>query len=418
MPTVICIVLGCFLLFGLCFWGVTFRRMTLARKTIEGISQGHHQDVHLYQDGDCYGVSRAVNDLARHVNDRFRELRMNQSRLEATFLSMFDGVMILDGEGNILLVNQALCDLMNIPSDVVGRNPMEVIRNHDVQDLADAVLAGQENTEIREITILQPDHERVFRVHATTIKRDSVSEGVIMVFHDITELRRLEQIRRDFVANVSHELRTPMTNIKGYSETLLDGALEDPKVAREFVRIINTDADRLTQLIDDLLQLARIESGKMTFEKKLQDVKPLIDHVTRDLAVQARQRNVTLVNDVSATAQAVMESSAMEQVFYNLIDNAIKYNRDGGRVTVSSRSEGDSVIISVTDTGVGIPEEDLPRIFERFYRVDKSHSRKVGGTGLGLSIVKHILQLHGGEISVQSQLNHGTSFQVVLPRGR
>lgn len=390
-----------------------FRRMTLVKKAIEAISDGDHQSVYVRNDGDIYGIGGAVNELADHVEARFHELDTHKSRLEATFLSMFDGVMILDREGNILLINKALQDLLEIHDDVAGSKPIEIIRNQDIQELADAVLSMVKSAETREIIIYQP-YERTVMVHATAIKRDEQLDGAILVFHDITELRRLEQVRRDFVANVSHELRTPMTNIKGYSETLLDGALEDPKVAREFVQIIKGDSDHLTQLIDDLLQLAKIESGTGTFDKRLHDLKGIIDSVVRDLAPQARKRNVTIENRIASPVYATVDSRAMTQVFINLIDNAIKYNQEGGKVNIFARQDGDVLTISVSDTGVGIPAEDLSRVFERFYRVDKAHSRKVDGTGLGLSIVKHILQLHGGEIIVQSEPGRGSTFQISL----
>ncbi len=391
---------------------VTRRVRTVARAA-RSMARGHYHKLYLKTGDEIEDLTEAINDLSSQIDSRIQEINTNKSRLEATFLSMFDGVMILDQEGNILLINKTLRELLEIHDDVAGSKPIEIIRNQDIQELADAVLSTEKSAETREIVIYQP-YERTVMVHATAIKRDDRLDGAILVFHDITELRKLEQIRRDFVANVSHELRTPMTNIKGYSETLLDGALEDSKVARDFVQIIKNDADRLTQLIDDLLQLAKIESGTEKFDKRLHDLKAIIENVIRDLVPQARKRNVTIQNLIASPIYAFVDNRAMTQVFVNLLDNAIKYNHDGGSVAVSADAQDDRVTVSVTDTGMGIPAEDLPRVFERFYRVDKAHSRKIGGTGLGLSIVKHIIQIHGGEINVQSEVNHGTTFQVTL----
>jgi len=311
------------------------------------------------------------------------------------------------------LMNQTLTKLLQITEPVIGRKPIEVIRDQEIQDLADAVLHSEQGLKFKEIQILHPQ-ERIFMIHATAIARDGKPDGAVLVFHDITELRKLEQVRKDFVANVSHELRTPMTNIKGYSETLLEGALDDPKVAREFAQIIQDDADRLTQLIDDLLSLAKIESGKIVFEKRLYDLKAVVDAVVRDLTPQARKFKVTVQNTIPSPVYASVDHPTMTQVFFNLVDNAIKYNREDGQVTISAREDNGKVIVSIADTGMGIPAEDMSRIFERFYRVDKARSRKLGGTGLGLSIVKHILQLHGADIAVQSEPGRGSTFQVTL----
>ena len=389
------------------------RRITIIAKAARAMARGQYHCLYMRTGDEIEDLADAVNEVSSQIKARIQEINTNESRLEATFLSMFDGVMILDPQGNILLMNQTLTKLLQITEPVIGRKPIEVIRDQEIQDLADAVLHSEQGLKFKEIQILHPQ-ERIFMIHATAIARDGKPDGAVLVFHDITELRKLEQVRKDFVANVSHELRTPMTNIKGYSETLLEGALDDPKVAREFAQIIQDDADRPTQLIDDLLSLAKIESGKIVFEKRLYDLKAVVDAVVRDLTPQARKFKVTVQNTIPSPVYASVDHPTMTQVFFNLVDNAIKYNREDGQVTISAREDNGKVIVSIADTGMGIPAEDMSRIFERFYRVDKARSRKLGGTGLGLSIVKHILQLHGADIAVQSEPGRGSTFQVTL----
>ncbi len=247
--------------------------------------------------------------------------------------------------------------------------------------------------------------------------RDGVADGAVLVFHDITDIRRLETIRRDFVANVSHELRTPLANIKGYGETLLEGAIDDKENAHDFLRIIYSESDRLAKLVDDLLELARLESGKTDLLLKACRIDEIYNWVVTGLKIQAMDKSINIQCEIPADLPQVNgDSSAIAQIFLNLIENAIKYNNPGGEVIISAKDLGPFIEISVCDNGIGIPADDLPRIFERFYRVDKARSRELGGTGLGLSIVKHLVQAHGGEVSVQSQLGRGTIFRFTLPK--
>jgi two-component system phosphate regulon sensor histidine kinase PhoR len=357
-----------------------------------------------------------LNDMSERVQSKMEEFIADKSRLEAVFLSMFDGVMIIDHKGAILLMNQTLKEFLSVDQDVVGKKPLEVVRNIEIQEIADNVLNLNNRFESREITVLL-EEEKTLLVHATPVFKENQIDGAVLVFHDITQLRQLEKVRKDFVANVSHELRTPVSTIQGYAETLLEGALEDKEHAREFLRIIHDDAGRLAQLIQDLLDLSQIESGKLSLTFESCALEPVVDKVLAGLKHQAQARSIHLTKKIPARLPKIrIDAMRISQVLFNLVDNAIKYNNAGGSVTVSARETDHGIEVSVVDTGIGIPPEDLPRIFERFYRVDKARSRELGGTGLGLSIVKHIIQAHQAEITVDSQPGHGSTFRFTLPK--
>ena len=260
-----------------------------------------------------------------------------------------------------------------------------------------------------------PAAERVFEVQAAPLT-SGTARGAIAILHDITDLERLERIRRDFVANVSHELRTPLTAIRGYAETLLEGALEDQENNRRFLEIIKAHAIRLNNISSDLLTLSELESGKARPEPEAVSVRAAVESAMRTLESEARLRGVSLVCGRMEDAQVLGDRLQIEQALVNLLDNAVKFNRPGGEVLMEVTRAGDGrVKITLTDTGIGIPHDDLPRIFERFYRVDKARSREVGGTGLGLSIVKHIIERMNGTVSVESQLGKGSTFTLLLP---
>ncbi|MBN2482871.1 MAG: HAMP domain-containing protein [Candidatus Omnitrophica bacterium] len=361
-------------------------------------------------------LAKTINYMSEQIKSRIEEVMSSTARLKAVLLSMFEGVMVVDGDGSILLMNHTLQNLWSINSDPAGKKPLEVIRNIEIQEITDDVLQHKRAVTTRELSIFIPQ-EKVLLVYATPVIRQRQIEGAVLVFHDVTELKRLERVRRDFVANVSHELRTPIASIKGYAETLLEGALQDKENAEDFVRIIYSDADRLAWLIDDILDLSKIESGKLKLDLKPCNIPPVLDRVVSGLKKYAEKNTITIEKDIPADIPAVLgDENRLAQVLLNLIDNAIKYNRKGGRIYIRARSQEKLVRIEVTDTGIGIPSSDVPRIFERFYRVDKARSRELGGTGLGLSIVKHIIVAHGGEVFVKSELGTGSTFSFTVPR--
>ncbi len=361
-------------------------------------------------------LSKAINYMSEQINTKMEEIVSSKSRFEAVLLSMYEGTMVVDKNGSIILMNQVLKKIFHVDKDPIGQKPLEIIRNIEIEEIVGNVLKSKECIASQEITILAPN-ERTLQVYAAPVLRGKELDGAVLVFHEITKLRHLENVRKDFVANASHEIRTPLTSIKGYAETLLEGAIDDKKNAKDFLQIISTDSNRLVQLVDDLLDLSRIESDKLNLNFSPHSIKSIVERVLVGLEKQASNREITLKKDIPENISEVsIDDASIAQVLLNLIENGIKYNKKGGSITISAKEDGNFVRVDVSDTGIGIPEEDLPRIFERFYRVDKARSRELGGTGLGLSIVKHIIQAHNGEVSVVSELEKSSTFSFTLPK--
>ncbi|MDD5772357.1 MAG: ATP-binding protein [bacterium] len=348
------------------------------------------------------------------VKEKIRTEDLGQAKLETVLSSMFEGVLVVDKKREIILMNPSLKKKFVVDSPPEGKRPLEVIRNSLVHDIIDNTLSGKFMIS-KEITLTYPE-KKVLEINGEPIIINNILEGAVLVFHDITELRRLEDLRQDFVANVSHELRTPIASIKGYTETLLDGAIEDKNNAKDFLRIIHEDSDRLAKLIDDLLDLSRIESGRMKMVFAPVEPGSLIKRSTAIIENQAKARSISIEINIPGNIPKILaDETRLSQVLINLLDNAVKYTPEGGSVIITGFVNKNFLQINITDTGIGIPEEDLPRLFERFYRVDKARSREMGGTGLGLSIVKHIVQAHGGEVFVRSDLGQGSTFSFTIP---
>ena len=344
-----------------------------------------------------------------------RALARAQAEQLALFNSMVEGVLLLDGNERVQLVNQALEQLFGLNGDIRGRTMMEAFRLHELQELASRVRAEGQVLGF-ELELPGMD-DRSLQINATALlDRDGRPQGMILVFHDLTRLKQLENTRQEFVANVSHELRTPLSMIKGYVETLINGAKDDPNVAMRFLQTIEKHADRLTCLIEDLLTISRLESGQIVMNIQKVGLRSVAEDVKDDLLSRAGDKKVKLENRVPDDLVVRADADRVQQVIFNLVDNAIKYGRPEGRVWISARlADGQFAEISVRDNGPGIPPDSIDRVFERFYRADKARSREQGGTGLGLSIVKHIVQSHGGEVWVESDLGQGTTFFFTLP---
>ncbi|MGA1840311.1 MAG: two-component system histidine kinase PnpS [bacterium] len=385
--------------------------------TVQEIAKGNFSKRLSILTGDEIGdLARAFNNMSDQIRAKIDEITASKSRFEAVLMSMFDGVMVVDAKGEILLMNQPIKDILLLRDEPAGRKPIEIVRNIEIQKIVDSVLKLKKGLESCEVSILLQE-EKTFLVQATPVIRECAAEGAVLVFHDITKLKRLEKVRQDFVANVSHELRTPVSCIKGYSETLLEGALDDKENAKDFLRIIYSESNRLSNLIDDILNLSHIESGGLTLDLKSCDIPSIINKVISGLKKQAEDKSIKIETYIPDGIPKIKADDArIAQVLLNLIDNAIKYSQAGSAVRVSVENKNEHIRIEVSDTGDGIPEKDLPRIFERFYRVDKARSRQLSGTGLGLSIVKHIVQAHHGEVSVESILDQGSAFSFTIPK--
>ncbi|HVR36648.1 MAG TPA: ATP-binding protein [Methylomirabilota bacterium] len=355
----------------------------------------------------------------RDSEERRRQMESQaRAQEEALFNSMIEGVLILDGNGRIQLANRALEKLFATTTDLRGKTLMETLRIHTLPELVNR-LAKEGTVDGLELELPGLD-KRLLQVNATAVlDSKGQRQGSILVFHDLTRLKQLENTRQEFVANVSHELRTPLSLIKGYVETLLEGAREDPAVAVRFLQTIDKHADRLTYLIEDLLTISRLESGQIVLNLHPVELRPIAGRVIDDLQARAAERSVTLFNRVPEGLMAHADADRLQQVLFNLVDNAIKYGRTPGQVTLGGvRTEDHLIEMTVQDDGPGIPQESLTRVFERFYRVDKARSREQGGTGLGLSIVKHIVQSHRGEVWAESEPGKGTTFHFTLPEAR
>lgn len=337
------------------------------------------------------------------------------ARLQTLLNNMVEGVLLLDSDGHVELCNDSLRRLLGTSGDVRGRTIMEALRLHE---LPGVVARASKEGQVLGFELTLPGLEqRCLQINVTALKNlQGLPQGMVLVFHDTTHAKHLENARKEFVANVSHELRTPLSIIKGYVETLLGGAREDPDVALRFLKTIEKHADRLTFLVEDLLTISRLESGQVVLHRKLIPLAPLITHAIDGLMPLAKDRNVQFDNRISEDIQVFADTNRLEQVVCNLADNAIKYGRSGGKVVFEARKTEDGLIeASVADDGPGIPAESRERIFERFYRVDRARSREQGGTGLGLAIVKHIVQSHGGKVWVKSEVGKGSVFYFTLP---
>src|SRR5437667_1277669 len=339
-----------------------------------------------------------------------------QAEQQASFNSMVEGVLLLDGQERVRLVNQALEQLFGLSGDLRGRTMMEALRLHELQELVGRVRAEGQVLGIE----LEPPglDNRCLQVNATALlDRNGKRQGMILLFHDLTRLKQLENTRKEFVANVSHELRTPLSMIKGYVETLINGAKDDPNVATRFLQTIEKHADRLTYLIEDLLTISRLESGQIVMNIQKVDLRPLVDDVLNDLQSRAAEKKVNLENQAADDLVVRADAERIQQVLFNLVDNAIKYGRVEGRVWIKTRVAPERMIeVSVCDNGPGIPPDSIDRVFERFYRGDKARPHEQGASGPVLQIVKHIVQSHTGEVWAKSELGQGTTFFFTLPQ--
>jgi two-component system phosphate regulon sensor histidine kinase PhoR len=394
------------------FHSISRRARDMRARVERLLSAGGEKPASVGGDDEIDALGASLELASRQVRVVVETLQRESARLESILGSMVEGVVAVDSLLRITFVNRAFADTMGVALPVAPGTPLvQVVRDHALLGLFTSVVSAAEPSHKK--LVLSAAGARSFDVQVAPLAGDP-QRGAIAMLYDITELERLERIRKDFVANVSHELRTPLTAISGYAETLLEGAMEDPDNGRKFVEVILAKARQLNSIATDLLILSSLESGKPPAAEPV-SLRESVESALRTVEPTARARGVSVsfgrMDDLSVLGYDVR----LEQVFVNLLENAIKFNRPEGEVRVEILRDAERAVVRVQDTGIGIPSRDLPRIFERFYRVDKARSRATGGTGLGLAIVKHAVEQMGGSVAVKSDLGHGSAFTVAFP---
>ncbi|RAL26833.1 two-component system histidine kinase PnpS [Thermoflavimicrobium daqui] len=386
----------------------------MTQVAVDIAKKGWHNRVRAEGSSEVIRLGQAINRMAYSLQRQMERVRKNKRRLLSVIESMESGLLMINAEGKINLANRAFEQMFGLPaSDLIGSLYKEVLSSYDLSSYINEV--AEKGIKLRqELHIYYPE-ERILDASFTPMWMETSGCGVVIVFHDLTAIRRLEQLRKDFVANVSHELKTPITSIRGFSETLLDGAHQDPEICREFLQIILDESIRLQRLISDLLDLSRIESKRVNIIKKSVSIQSLVHSVVKTLEDQIRNKEMELTIQISSDFQVQVDPDSFQQILINLLTNAINYTGVGGKISLMAVDRKEEWKLQIKDTGIGIPKEDLPRIFERFYRVDKARARASGGTGLGLAIVKHLVEIHDGKIQVDSEVGKGTNFTLTFP---
>lgn len=364
-------------------------------------------------------LASAINVMADSLQTQLRTIRDNENLLQSVLDNITGGILLVDAEGKIALLNKAAEKMLDVRADdMVGRSFRELKRHYELTRILEEGLSCREP--IHEERNFYNSGERIVRLDGVPMTQDGTYHGMLFLLQEVTEIRRLERMRSEFVANVSHELKTPVAAVKGFAETLLSGGVKDEKTANSFLQIIYDENERLNRLIGDILELSKIESKRVQLECSPVHLSSFFDSLLETMSKVAEKKSITLSAEVPEELFMEGDEDKLRQIFLNLLSNAINYTHEGGNVKVravnrQNKDGEETVVFTVVDTGMGIPRKDLPRIFERFYRVDKARSRSSGGTGLGLSIVKHLVELHRGAISVESDLGIGTTFTLELP---
>jgi two-component system phosphate regulon sensor histidine kinase PhoR len=399
-------------------WGShsLIRRLSALRDCAQNLIHSHPSAPALpaAEEDEIGALGKALSQAAARWQQLSAQLRFEAAQREAILKSMAEGVLAVDKELRVTFCNDSLARLLGVQPPFSSRlSLLDLARDPGLTEVLAQALNSRKPS--RRTLQLAAAHGRIFEVNAAPLTAAS-REGAIAILHDITELERLERVRKDFVANVSHELRTPLTAIRGYAETLLDGAVDDPKAQRRFLSVILAHTLRLNNIASDLLVLSDLDSGRSQPEPERISVRSAVETAIHTVEPEAQLRSVRLIPGNLEPAHVSGTKMRLEQALINLLDNAVKFNHAGGSVRVDSgRIDAGHIYISICDSGIGIPSEDLSRIFERFYRVDRARSREVGGTGLGLSIVKHVVERMNGAVKVESRLGEGSTFTIVLP---
>ena len=411
-----------FIVFGIVIGNVS-RMITrpieeIIKVTREVTGQNYKKRIGINPKGELGQLAQAINYMIENLEQQMSTLKENKQRLQGIINNMFSGILLISDTRRVVLANEASTRLLGHSlENLIGRSYQDIGKNTGLLPLIERCFECGEK--VRDEIHLYFPEEKIIDVNLASYKNDTGEiKGVIVLLHDITSIRRLEKLRSEFVTNVSHELKTPITSIKGFTETLLDGALEDQEISRNFLTIINEESDRLYRLISDILDLSRVEQKKMPLQIEEINITKLIKETASILREEARDKGIALI--LPATDNPVIlegDSDRIRQILLNLVSNGINYTSENGEVIIKvSETSEEEVELQVSDTGKGIAPEHLPRVFERFYRVDKARTRESGGTGLGLAIVKHLVESHHGHIAVESQEGIGTTFTISLPK--
>ncbi|NHN31545.1 two-component system histidine kinase PnpS [Paenibacillus agricola] len=404
-------------------WGIT-RPIEMITKVARQITNMDYKARVTVRKKDEIGqLGQALNRMADSLQVQMNRILEDESRLKSVLDNMISGVMMIDRESKIVLLNRSAEDILGFSvQELLGKKFDEAKQQFEFTQLIQECIDMREH--IRDEMIFYYPSERILEINLSPISlQEDEWAGVLIVLHDITAVRRLERMRSEFVANVSHELKTPIAAVKGFAETLLAGAMDDKETAKSFLQIIFDESERLNRLIGDILELSKIESKRIPLQFSPVHVHAFITNCLHVLASEAKKKSIELDMQVEEDLYIEADEDRLRQILINLLSNGINYTPEGGRVRVkveaafpgSEGSENERIRMIITDTGIGIPKKDLPRIFERFYRVDKARSRSSGGTGLGLSIVKHLVELHKGTVRVESEVGLGTKFIIELP---
>ncbi len=383
------------------------------------ISEGNYSKrVQISTNDEIGHLANTFNEMTSKLERTLSEMTDKNLKVDSIIDSMISGVVAVDNDYNVMLINSIACDMFGIKNGpgVIGINILELIRNNQIISLLNETVENN-ISQMNEISVGSPV-DKIFRIYTNPIKSKDISavnSGGIATIHDITNIKKLEQIRTEFVSNVTHELKTPLTSIRGFIETLKNGAIEDKNVSTKFLDIIDIESERLYVLINDILQLSEIETQQTDSNIGIHNVKLILEEIFSVLTVAANKKGVAIDFEVDDNLSINVNRDRIKQMLINLIDNAIKYNSENGHVLVNVCKREGKIIFTIKDSGIGIAEEHISRIFERFYRIDKGRSRNMGGTGLGLSIVKHIVNLYSGSINVKSEPGKGSEFIIQLP---
>ena len=392
-------------------WLIT-RSIGQLRDEVRAIADGQLERRLLWEPADELGeIGEAIDRMAEQLRERLDDATAEKEQLKAVLGSMTEGVLVVDRNNRIVLANPRFRELFSAWGEVEGRRVARVVRNPDVEGALSEALV-QEEVATREIELAGPDRHRVL-VHSVRLPSESSRGGAVAVFHDVTEIRHLEEVRSVFIANASHELRTPITSIRGFAETLLNSPPDED--IQPYLQVIHRNSERLANLVSDLLELSSIESQKTPFHPAPVELVEMVTHLADDLSPRLKEAQLEMVVTGDSEVTAWADRHATERILANLLDNAIKYSDPVGEIRIEVKQTKDRALVDIQDQGIGIPAEDQPHIFERFYRVDRARSRSLGGTGLGLSIVKHLLQSMGGDIHVSSKPGAGSCFHFSLP---